>query len=303
MKVYSNRLSRCVRIALLVVLLLFPTLTIDPLGLNSPFGMPAPVSAQGGKIKGDYNGDGKLTELDALAALKMSVSQLSKDLNLDMDGDGKVTAKDALAILRMAVGKAITGDTVLSGDADCKTPPPKDVLAKLQKTTSFQCSLLNLPCTFEELSQQKRRPGNYPSHFYVPGNMAKAGAMAITWTGTSFSGGGLSGYPDKLTGSVCYSKSNVLVSFDYVSNDPANSLQMSVKNVPCETKRFMDPRGTASDGKSWLTYSTADAPEVKNYVTRLDWKCYEKEGSAPLYEASLISRDWSGSCGFELSLY
>ena len=55
--------------------------------------------------KGDYNGDGKVTELDALAALKMSVKQLTVILTLDMDGNGKVTAEDARLILKKAVGK------------------------------------------------------------------------------------------------------------------------------------------------------------------------------------------------------
>jgi hypothetical protein len=57
----------------------------------------------GGKVKGDYNGDGKVTELDALAALKMTVKLLTEDLNLDMDGNGKVTAEDARLILKQAV--------------------------------------------------------------------------------------------------------------------------------------------------------------------------------------------------------
>jgi len=52
---------------------------------------------------GDSNGDGVLTELDALAALRMSVDLLAEDLILDMDQDGRVTAKDALAILSIAV--------------------------------------------------------------------------------------------------------------------------------------------------------------------------------------------------------
>jgi hypothetical protein len=56
-------------------------------------------------VKGDYNGDGKVNERDALAALKMVVKSLPVDLNLDMDNDREVTAKDALAILKMAVGK------------------------------------------------------------------------------------------------------------------------------------------------------------------------------------------------------
>jgi hypothetical protein len=55
--------------------------------------------------KGDHNGDGRVTELDALAALKMSVKELPEDLNLDMDGNGKVTAADARLILKQALGK------------------------------------------------------------------------------------------------------------------------------------------------------------------------------------------------------
>jgi hypothetical protein len=61
--------------------------------------------SQGGKVKGDYNGDGKLTEMDALAALKMSVKLLTEDLTLDLDGNGKITAEDARLILKKAVGK------------------------------------------------------------------------------------------------------------------------------------------------------------------------------------------------------
>jgi hypothetical protein len=61
--------------------------------------------ASGGNVKGDYNGDGKVTELDALAALKMSVKELPEDLVLDMDGNGKVTAEDARLILKKALGK------------------------------------------------------------------------------------------------------------------------------------------------------------------------------------------------------
>jgi hypothetical protein len=63
------------------------------------------VGTAGGKVKGDYNGDGKVTELDALAALKMSVKLLPEDLSLDVDGTGKVTAEDARLILKQALGK------------------------------------------------------------------------------------------------------------------------------------------------------------------------------------------------------
>jgi len=238
MRSYRDSLSRCIRMALLIVLLLLPALAIDPLGLNSTIGLTAPVSADDGKgwagswrstwpgdystatmnltlrqngsqvsgdlellygkslvegsltgtvsgnqckatgtfkyissrvdsyvftlapdgqsmtvawdaetrsflekgvvytlirtvagkgsgtgtgtaigtgtgattgtgadVKGDYNSDGKVTELDALAALKMSVKQLTVVLTLDMDGNGKVTAEDARLILKKALGK------------------------------------------------------------------------------------------------------------------------------------------------------------------------------------------------------
>jgi len=55
--------------------------------------------------RGDYNRDGRVTELDALAALKMSIKQLPEDLAIDMDGNGKVTAEDARLILKKALGK------------------------------------------------------------------------------------------------------------------------------------------------------------------------------------------------------
>jgi len=51
----------------------------------------------------DYNGDGRVTELDALAALKMSVKLLEEKLKLDVDKNGKVTAEDARLILKKAV--------------------------------------------------------------------------------------------------------------------------------------------------------------------------------------------------------
>jgi hypothetical protein len=55
------------------------------------------------KRKGDYDGDGRLTAKDALAALKIAVGDLPQDLNLDMDGDGRITAEDARRILREAL--------------------------------------------------------------------------------------------------------------------------------------------------------------------------------------------------------
>lgn len=59
----------------------------------------------GAKVKGDYDGDGRLTAKDALAALKMSVGALPEDLNLDMDNDGRVSAEDARRILAAALSR------------------------------------------------------------------------------------------------------------------------------------------------------------------------------------------------------
>ena len=92
-------------------------LTLSEVDTTDTSGKPVAVTTQdgtvtvasgtgpGGKMKGDYNGDGKVTELDALAALKMSVKLLTEDLILDMDGNGMVTAADARLILKQALGK------------------------------------------------------------------------------------------------------------------------------------------------------------------------------------------------------
>jgi len=48
MRAYRDSLSRCIGMALLVVLLLFPAIAIDPLGLNSRVGLTTPVSADDG---------------------------------------------------------------------------------------------------------------------------------------------------------------------------------------------------------------------------------------------------------------
>lgn len=94
---------------------------IGPEGSSSPLtfsqvvpkdtsGRDLSVSTQSGTVTietktllGDYNGDGRVTELDALAALRMSVKLLEEDLILDMDKDGRVTADDARLILVLAV--------------------------------------------------------------------------------------------------------------------------------------------------------------------------------------------------------
>jgi len=87
-------------------------LTISELSTGDASGQSITVNSQNGtvtvatsKLKGDYNGDGKLSEVDALAALRMSVKLLAQDLTLDMNGDGKLTAEDARLIIKKALGK------------------------------------------------------------------------------------------------------------------------------------------------------------------------------------------------------
>ena len=62
---------------------------------------PKPPELSG---KGDCNGDGKITSLDALCALHMAVGKRAEDLAMDVTGDGNVTQDDARKILRIAVG-------------------------------------------------------------------------------------------------------------------------------------------------------------------------------------------------------
>lgn len=54
--------------------------------------------------RGDSDGDGEYTALDALCALQMAVEKIPEDLVMDMNGDGSVTSLDARQILRIAVG-------------------------------------------------------------------------------------------------------------------------------------------------------------------------------------------------------
>lgn len=88
-------------------------LTFSALSIKNTSGQAVTVTSQSGmvtvatdgKVKGDYNGDGKVTIVDVMAALKMSIQLLPEDLILDMDGDGAVTAEDAQLILKIALGK------------------------------------------------------------------------------------------------------------------------------------------------------------------------------------------------------
>lgn len=57
----------------------------------------------GQSIPGDGNGDGRVTALDALIALRMFVDISPEDPVLDLDGDGRVTPQDARQILAMSM--------------------------------------------------------------------------------------------------------------------------------------------------------------------------------------------------------
>lgn len=56
------------------------------------------------ETRGDFDGNGQLTAVDALSALQMAVGKRPIDLSLDMNGDGQVTSQDARTILKIAVG-------------------------------------------------------------------------------------------------------------------------------------------------------------------------------------------------------
>uniref|UniRef100_A0A7J3TJH6 Dockerin domain-containing protein n=1 Tax=Geoglobus ahangari TaxID=113653 RepID=A0A7J3TJH6_9EURY len=62
------------------------------------------ISAGIASAKGDCNADGKITSVDALIALKMSVGKIEPREVADMNGDGAVTSYDAFKILMLATG-------------------------------------------------------------------------------------------------------------------------------------------------------------------------------------------------------
>ncbi len=55
------------------------------------------------KLRGDCNGDGRISALDALCALQMAVGKRTEDLAMDVSGDGKVSSLDAGKILQTAI--------------------------------------------------------------------------------------------------------------------------------------------------------------------------------------------------------
>ncbi|MBN1191089.1 MAG: hypothetical protein JXA46_15135 [Dehalococcoidales bacterium] len=76
---------------------------LTPVNLTTQDGV---FTVQGtGQLKGDFNGDGKLTPLDALAALQMAVGKRAEEAVMDVNNDGKVTSIDASQILKEAVSQ------------------------------------------------------------------------------------------------------------------------------------------------------------------------------------------------------
>ena len=59
----------------------------------------------GQRIVGDGDGDGVVTALDGLIALRMAAKTMKVDLALDLDGDGALTMEDARQILVLAGSK------------------------------------------------------------------------------------------------------------------------------------------------------------------------------------------------------
>jgi hypothetical protein len=71
-----------------------------------PFGIVTPAAT----LRGDGDGDGKVTSTDARLTLQLSVNKIREsDLTVpaaaDADHDGKVTSTDARLILQYSVGK------------------------------------------------------------------------------------------------------------------------------------------------------------------------------------------------------
>ena len=61
------------------------------------------VTGSGEQLAGDYNGDGRITTLDALCAMQMAEGERAEDLGMDVNRDGKVTSDDARLLLEQAV--------------------------------------------------------------------------------------------------------------------------------------------------------------------------------------------------------
>ena len=72
--------------------------TFDPITVIDSAGM---FVVEG--LKGDANGDGRITAVDALMALQMAVNRIPEDDICDMNGDGSVSSLDAVLIREKAL--------------------------------------------------------------------------------------------------------------------------------------------------------------------------------------------------------
>ena len=86
--------------------------TVEVTQINSPSGQELAISRIHGSIeivgagdvtRGDCDGDGRLTAVDALCALQASVGLIPESAALDADNDADVTSRDAVVILQEAV--------------------------------------------------------------------------------------------------------------------------------------------------------------------------------------------------------
>lgn len=68
-------------------------------------GASGTTSGPPGLTRGDCDGDGALTEVDALCALEMSVQLRPSRPLMDVDASNDVTSRDAVIILQRAIGK------------------------------------------------------------------------------------------------------------------------------------------------------------------------------------------------------
>ena len=86
----------------------YTDVTITDMEVTDASGEPRSIEVYPGTLKvdsavvGDGNGDGRISPLDALIAMKMFVGLASEDLVLDVNRDGRVTPVDAVEILKLA---------------------------------------------------------------------------------------------------------------------------------------------------------------------------------------------------------
>ncbi len=87
------------------------------------------IRVLGESVRGDFNGDGNITSLDALAALRMSIGSLPVQMIMNVDGDGQVTAKDARLIMDLAINAPPTNPQSLFGNwNECEPNRPPSIM-------------------------------------------------------------------------------------------------------------------------------------------------------------------------------